>query len=417
MNRNQMYSYILLTGTLICSWCTLQAMNMVRPYKFWYDPAPHYGTRWQFFVRPENGFRVRGYNACNQRVNVMQVWQEQQNALAMLNGFDTNSEIGQKREQLDVVNDGVRGNFKVCADMDVEGGCTFALRRALPHNIMLGLYLPVYTIRLRNVCWMDKTLSITDDDHRVHEYLTDDFERNVCYFGKLSIGGWRRTGLGDIALVGNWLQDFIQTRPLLKNVRINARAGITFPTGLKYDPDKLLAFPFGYNNTACFIFGGGLNLTFHTCVHAGFDVELRKPAGSTYASRIRTDVCQTDLVLLQKACVYNDYAFQQQYTLYGELFDSRSGCSFKLMYQLFKIGDDQLSVLGNCFSTRIANYAEFAQERVLHSIITMFNYDFGAIMGNNCRAVPTVCLYGEWPFRGKRFVACPIVGAVINIDF
>lgn len=417
MIRNKTCVFMLLAVTLINLHHSTYAMNMVRPYKFWYDPAPHYGTRWQIFVRPEHGFRCHGYDSCNRRVNIMQIWNCRQDALAMLNGFDICSEIGQKREQLDVSNNGTRGHFNVCADLDVDAGCTFAIRRTLPHNIMLGLYLPVYSMRLHNVRWTDLTSNKNEDDERVHEYLTDDFARNVCDLGCLSIGGWRRTGVGDVALVANWLQDFIQIRQILKNVRINARAGATFPTGLKYDPDKLMAFPFGYNKTSCFIFGGGLNLTFLTCVHAGFDIELRKPVGNSYISRIRTDQCQTDLLLLQKACVYHDYAFQQQYTLFGELFDQWSGCSIKLLYQLFKIGDDVLSVTGNNFSSRIANSAEYCQERVLHSFITMFNVDFSAIMNNTCHAVPTLSLYGEWPFRGKRYVACPIIGAVLNVDF
>lgn len=417
MIRYQLFRYIFAVSALVCSYHVLQAMNMVRPYKFWYDPAPHYGTRWQLFVRPEHGLRARGYDCCNNRVNVLQIWNAEQDALAMLDGFDISSEIGQKREQLDVSSNGVRGRFKACADLDVDFGCTFALRRALPHNIMLGLYLPFYTIRLHNVRWIDRTLNINEDDERVHQYLTDDFARNICELGQLSLGSWRRTGLGDLALVGNWIEDFIQPRPYLKNVRINARAGATFPTGLKYDPDKLIAFPFGYNNTACFLFGGGLNLTFFTCLHAGFDVELRKPIGNSFVSRIRTDQCQTDLLLLQKACVYHDYAFQQQYTLFGEYFNTWTGLSFKLMYQFFKIGDDLLSVFGNTFSSRTANCSEFHQERVLHSIITMLNFDAGAVMNSYCRAIPTVSLYGEWPFRGKRFIACPIIGAVIGVDF
>ena len=279
------------------------------------------------------------------------------------------------------------------------------------------MYLPFYTVKLKNVHWIDQTLYDTAEDMRVHEYLTDNFASTVHDLGCLDICGWRRTGPGDMAIVGDWLQDFVQNQPVLRNVRINGRLGLTVPTGKKENINEILAFPFGYNGAWTMIFGGGLNLSLASYVHIGFDVELREIFGNTTCQRIKTDPTQTDMLLLQKACVYNDYGIEQQYTLYGELYDLIPHTSCKLAYQFFKRGDSLISTYGTCFSDKIANYSERLQERNWHEILLTATYDFGHLTRGYTRAVPTFSLYAEIPYRGKRAIVCPTLGAIIDIDF
>ena len=154
MMTNQTLRYLTNIGIMLCLYNGISAMNVVRPFKFFFNPAPHYGTRWQLFARPEYGFDAKGFNHASCRVNVAQIWQAQENAIAMLNGFDCESSIGQKRIRVDANDDGIRGQFDVCADLNVDFGCTLAARRALPHNILLGIYLPFYTMQLKNVRWI-----------------------------------------------------------------------------------------------------------------------------------------------------------------------------------------------------------------------------------------------------------------------
>lgn len=402
---------------ILCFYNTVSTMNVVRPYKFFFNPAPHYGTRWQLFAQPEYGFDAKGFNPESCRVNVTRIWQSYESTLAMLNGFDCKNAIGQKRIRVDANDDGIRGHFDVCANLNVDFGYTLAARRALPHNILLGIYLPFYTMQLKNVRWTDKTRHESDEDIRTHEYLTDNLVHNISDLGCLDICSWRRTGFGDISIVADWLQDFIQAQPVLRNVRINGRLGITLPTGKKENINEILAIPFGYNGTLTMIFGGGLNLALGSYLHVGFDVELRELFGNTTIERIKTDVGQTELLLLQKARVYNDYGIEQQYTLYGELYDLVPHTSCKLAYQFFKRGDSFISVYGNCFSNRLANCRERVQERNWHEILATATYDFGYLARDFVRAIPSLSLFAEVPFKGKRVAVCPILGAMINVDF
>lgn len=392
-------------------------MNIVRPFKFFFNPAPHYGTRWQLFMQPEYGFRAKGFNSSSHQVNAAQILYKKESSLAMLNGFQSDSNIGKKRIQVDAEDDGVRGRLTARANLNVDFGCTLAVRRTLPHNILFGIYIPFYTIRLKNIFWCDHTKNESSQDVRVHEYLTDNIGQNVCDLGNLDIGPWRRTGLGDISIVADWLQDFIQSQPVLRNVRLNGRLGLTLPTGKKENINKILAFPFGYNGTVAMIFGGGLNLSLGSYTHAGFDVEVRALFGNTTCQRIKIDTCQTELLLLQKARVYNDYALEQQYTLYTELYDLIPHTSCRLAYQFFKRGDSAISIYGNCFSETIANNAEQLQERNWHEILATLTYDFGHIAKEQTHTIPSLSLFAEIPFKGKRVIVCPGLGISMNIDF
>ena len=417
MITNRTLRYITTICLMASLYNAVDAMNVVRPYKFFFNPAPHYGTRWQLFLRPEYGFNAKGYNPCSCSVNIAQIWQAEENALAMLNGFDAQSAIGQERIRVDAIDDGVRGQFDVFANLNVDFGCTLAARRALPHNIMLGIYMPVFTMQLKNVHWIDKTKDETAEDIRVHEYLTDHLAGQVSSLGCLNIGSWRRTGLGDMSIVADWLQDFVAAQPVLRNVRINGRLGLTLPTGKRENINEILAIPFGYNGAVTMIFGGGLNLALGSYIHIGFDVELREIFGNTSCQRIKTDLGQTELLLLQKASVYTDYGMEQQYTLYGELYDLVPHTSCKLAYQFFKRGDSLVSLYGNCFSNAIANTAERIQERNWHEILATATYDFAYLTREYVRAIPSLSLYAEIPFRGKRVAVCPILGAIVNVDF
>lgn len=416
MTKYSILRFFLYATTVIYAHSIL-TMNVVRPYKFFYNPYPHPGTRWEIFVRPEHGFKARGYNPESCRVNITQIWQNDQDGLAMLDGFDCKSKICLKQIEVDANDDGVRGHLKPSATLNVDFGCTFAARRALPHNIMLGVYMPFFTTHLHNISFIDETGLELAQDQRVHTYLTDNFGQNVQELGCVDIGSYRRTGAGDIAFVADWLQNFPQPRPLLKNVLVNARLGLTLPTGKRENIDKILAFPFGYNGTATIILGGGLTLSYGSYIRAGFDVELRKSAGHAWNQRIKTAAQQTELILLQKATAYIDYAFEQQYTLFAHLHDFVCGTSVKLAYQFFKHGDDTISLCPNNFSNRIASSAQRLQERNWHVLMAIIDFDCAVLMPACPRAIPTVSFYAEIPFKGKRVIVSPILGGIINVDF
>lgn len=401
-----------------CQCTALLAMNIVeKPYKIFFNPKPHAGARVQLFSRFEYGFNAKAFGLDGERGNPFQIYQCNQDALAMLKGFCGSSDIAQLLSKIDASDNGIRGHLLPCCDITADG-LILAARGYLPHNILLGFYLPIYTMQMKNVRWIDKTELVTEEDYRVKQYLTDDFANNVCRLGDLDIYGWRRTGLGDMQLIGEWWQDFPQyMKRALKNVRLNARFGLGLPTGKKEDENKLLAVPFGFDGAVSLLVAGALDLRLDSYFHGGFDVQLRKPFGNTRQRRIKTSQDQTDLLLLQKVCSYKDFGLEQQFILYIEVDGAVRGLSFKLGYQYLKNGEDTISLLTNDFSTRVANSGCALKGRTIHSILGMLSYTGNGTRCWNHFLLPMASLIFDAPFNGRRSFACPMVGLELALDF
>ncbi len=271
---------------------------------------------------------------------------------------------------------------------------------------------------LKNVCWVDKTKNITDEDARVHEFLTDNFFENVCTLGcGLDLCGWQRTGVGDLTLLVQWFRDFPQAKPMLKNVRINWRGGVGIPTGLRQDVDKVFAFPFGYDGAFSLPFGFGLDLYFDFYLRAGFDVQLTHIFGNTRDRRIKTSEGQTDLLFLEKMSIYKDWGLTQQFNLYGQIYKLFDVVSFLVGYQFTKHGKDEVALCpGSTFSAVVANSAESLREWTMHQFVVRADYEMGAHWDEPV-LYPRFSFFAQIPFNGRRIAATTNVGVTVAFDF
>ena len=88
-------------------------------------------------------------------------------------------------------------------------------------------------MRLNKVQFNDLTQDITSEDDLVRENLTGNLPASIQQFdSSLNLLGWNRTGLGDIALMAEWLQFYPQAKRYIKNVGLNVRVGTTLPSGM-----------------------------------------------------------------------------------------------------------------------------------------------------------------------------------------
>jgi len=398
----------------ICSLFSLHvtAMNIIKPYDIFLRPQPP-RCPWTFqaFGWVEAGLEARGWDFCGERTSVLRIWNCDQNGVAMLNECPLDSAAGQLRERLGN-DDGRRGHF--CVDGRLEPiGATFAARYFFPCDISLGFYLPIYSMKLDNVIWRDLT---PIDDTVMRDNLTNNFAAIVKDFGCLDICGWRRTGLGDAMLVAEWQGEFKQRKPILKKVFVDARFGLSFPTGLQADEDKIFAFPFGNDGSWALMFGAGIDCVWTPYLRGGFDVQIDYVFGHTKERRIKTDLCQTDLLFLQKACCYKDYGIGQQFTLHGGLCNLW-GFSCDVGYRFAKRGDDRIILDDTCFSDKIANTAESLRDWTSHQILLRADYDFGYWMCEDAFVTPIVSLYARLPFNGKAAALSPSFGVILTLDF
>ncbi len=393
-------------------------MNLLRPYDSLIRPMYNNDHRWQVSLWAETGISDKAFNCDNCRVNALRIWNCDQDSLAMLDGFSDESVIGQKRIEIDANDDGIRGNFLVEGNLKNRFSGMIGARAFFKDTWSVSAYLPIYAMELDNVCWVDQTKNVSDEDARVKDLLTDNFFTNVESLGNgLDLTGWKRSGVGDLTVLLEWFRDFPQAKPMLKNVRVNWRAGLGIPTGLRQDPDRVFAIPFGYDGAFSLPFGLGLDLHFAFYLRAGFDVQLTHVFGNTRLRRIKTSDDQTDLLLLEKMEVYKDFGLTQQFNLYAQLYKVFKGFSCLIGYQFIKHGKDEIALCaGSDFSAATANNAEHLKEWTMHQIVVRADYDIGSHF-DEPPIYPRLSLFAQLPFNGKRVAVTSNIGLTLAFDF
>jgi hypothetical protein len=392
-------------------------MNCTRPYDWFLQQSLQGDKNWQLSVLAEKGFTAKGFNEDGCKVDVLRILECEQNAIAMLKGFSDTCEASKLLAKLALTSDddGFRGRFNVSGCLESRYAFGLGLQRALPMDFSVGMYLPMYSMRLSNVRWCDKTKNLTADDKRVHDNLTDNIVENVKRLGCLNICGWERSGLGDLGIFLEWLRDFEQSKPILKNVRLQLRAGTTLPTGLRVNEDRIFALPFGNDGAVGLLFGGRFAATMGEHLKLGFTVELQHLFGSTRLRRIKTYADQTSHLLLAKTCAYKETDLSQEFNLFAELYHTQE-LSLRFSYQFVRHGESRLSLITHDFSTETADTARQNEEWTMHNGIVSLCYN-GVERFEDSRVIPVATFYVKAPFNGKCVALAPAIGMQLRLNF
>lgn len=391
------------------------AMNFLRPSDALYWRLWKAEPRFTVKLFAETGIshaRAFVHDGCLN--NPLNLYGCSQNGIAMLDGFPAGSPINNLRMELPVSStDPINGQFLVNGKVHVKGAGAFSARFAWDDQFSVSCHLPFFSMKLDRVHWTDLTQNAI-----VKEDLTSNFFQNVCMLGDgLSLQGWRRTGVGDLVVLAHWMRSFEQQRPLLKQVTLNGRLGLNFPTGLRADEDKILAFPFGYDGAIGVIFAGGLDARLGYYIQVGFDVELLHLFGTTRDRRIKTDEGQTEWLLLAKTCAYKDYGFTQKFSLYVQCDQFISGASLLVGYQFFRHGRDDLWLETQTFSQEVANTSKKLQEWSMHQMLILGTYEAQSVSWRDHELVPSVSVYVRAPVDGKHSVLAPVAGVTVSVAF
>jgi hypothetical protein len=400
-------------------------LNLFRPSDAFLIPEQVPCLPFQFTVGYEGTISARGFQddheECNQvgedcdtdkKVNVLQIYQHKQNALAALKGADAGTKQGQV-SQLFNINDesGDQGFLVPTGRFRVPLNLMFAARYYAPYGINFGLFLPVYSMELDHVRWRTKANPTTMEGK-----LEKNFTELIDEVSSLNLRGWKRTGIGDLLAQVVWTANFPQARPILSNVRVQLRFGISAPTGLKQDEDKILAIPFGNDGSWGVQVAGGLRLTFCRYLHGGIDAEFLSLFGNTRARRVRTDCHQTDLLFLTKVPTFREFGLSQQYNIYVETCNFLKGLSLRINYQFLKRNEDKLFVCNDHIDPFIVNDAESLQDWTAHSLIFGLKYDFKSDLATQ-KWAPSVLGWFKWGFNGKRAILANTLGVTFTMSF
>ena len=416
MNYKKCSTFLLKTFLLFFTQMTC-AMNLPVFYDTLILPEQRDDQRFQFYAILQKGFSTIAfdeYECCAS--NVLRIWNKDQNAIKMLEGFRSDTNIGQLRTRIDANDDGIRGHFCVCGDLDVDFAGELGLEYRFYDEFFLSAHLPIFSMELKCVSWKDLTQEVNVDDFRVKEYLTNDLARRVRELGCLDICGWKRSGVGDLLLLTGWRRDFEQSKKMLKNVRLSTRVGLTLPTGKEANEDEIFAFAYGNDGGVGALVGGSLDLVFGQYLKAGLDVQLLHVFGHEKCRRIKTHRCQTELLLLKKMDTYREYGLTQRFNLYVQLYRFIKGLSCKVGYQFRRKSEDMIYICSHEFSDHIANTAISLQDWTMHSLVCNISYDFWNENDDRC-VHPYISLFVKLPFNGMNTAMVRTVGCTLGIDF
>lgn len=420
MNR-WLYVLALQLALMPTALMALIPFNLFKPYDVLIKPYRPPESCWQFFVGYEGAFHARGFmgdddcgmTSCEEtKGNVLQLWQKEQDGIAAFKGNDPESDIGIQSQFLNIDDDnGSHGIFVPCAKLEVPMNLLFGLRFRLPKNLTLGLYIPYEVAQLKNVVWREK-----HDGQLFEDIMTPDLIKTIERVGGMKLGGWKRHGPGDLMAQIEYYFHKPQAKEYLKNVGIELRGGLLFPTGLPENPDILLGLPFGYDGGMGLLAAARLELWFVRNLRFGIDVELLHLFGNNRCRRIKTDPAQTDLLLLTKVAAFKEPGFLQHYTLFLDKVYFLGGLSGQLAYQYSKRTEDRLFICAEGFDPFIFNNAESLQEWSAHNFIFNLNYEW-CTDDRDTTIHPKLMFFVKIGFNGKRAILADTAGAVFSCAF
>lgn len=411
---------IILASSVVGTLNAVIPFNLFEPYDVLIKPQRPANRVVDMFVAYEGSFKTRAFmgdddlgmtSSCDTKGNVLQLWQKRQDAIAAFKGAPFESAIGQQAQLLNINDDNTtHGIYTPCGTLKVPANLMFGLQVRLPHQITLAAYVPYRIVELTDVVWRQHNEGLLFEN-----LITPDLIKTIEKVGGMNLRGWKRHGFGDLMLQAEYYFHRPQAKPYLKNVGLELRGGLSLPTGLAQDPDRLLAFSFGNDGGVGILAAARLELWFIHNIRFGIDVQLLNLFGNTQCRRIKSDPAQTDLLLLTKISTFKNPGLMQHFTLYLDKVYFWRGFSMQLAYQYSKRSDDQLFICNELYNINVVNDAEYLQEWTAHNLIFNLKYEWD-IMGQQ-RCKPMLSLFVKYGFNGKRAILADTAGINLSLAF
>lgn len=375
----------------------------------------------------EYGSTQTSRNAESDKTDLLSLYNCGESTIAMLKGQCQSSCATKLLEQLSAAvspfgDDGSRGRIRLFAEYE-EWNLNFhnRLNFAIPGisgNFHTALHIPVRHRAFKDVRWADQTKEVFSTDLVVKELLSSCAPAHLQSLGNLSIGNVSETGIGDIALMFGWHEDFFRVRENLKNVRLSFRAGVSAPTGSRRDIDSILSLPLGLNGAWSLPASLAIDMSFAYDVRLGLEFELRTTFDETRQRRVKTDRCQTDLFLLNTACTRKQFSRVWKFNLYGGFEDIyNSGLSVFMHYQYAKRDEDTLFAKdSNELNHAIINSASHLDQWSMHNLVFQARYD-GSHLCKKSFVMPQVSFFYKIPVGGRRCITAHTIGVQCALNF
>ncbi len=425
--------FFIITCSLEALASTLPPAGLFVPYDINIKQRKPAAQNWQCLAFGENSYHIQGYatdlpkEEITYQVNPLQIYEPIQNVVSMYQGYDANGSIVQTistpfTELLDSIAGGPGGGvsnyqngiFKPTGQLSCA---EFALGTiyGIGHGFYVSAYLPFYFARLYDVHWGYKGDNSLFSDERIQKELIDSFSQDALTYFDLNVGGWNKKGLGDLAIIAEWQQDFPQhQRKTLRNVQINTRLGVTFPTAKKSFENVIMPIDFG-SGTIGIPFGGGLSLNLGSIFELGFSGQFWYYWSNEKVRRIKTFPTQTTLLLPTLANTQKDFAMIQNFNLHAIMYSFCKRFALKSFYEYWRKGEDRITPLSNSFNYITINSALNLADQTRHQFCFMAMYapkkdDFK-------KFIPQFEFFWKISINGMRTAAASSYGGQFSLIF
>lgn len=407
---------LLVVGTLYATYClgTVAPLGMLIPYNLAIMPEAQYKSL-QLVALTQDAYKVQGFDSNGNRVNPLQIYETQQNALALFQGHAAESSFVQILNTFAMGPGGVlspnAGLYSVTGDFNAWGG-TLAASYAFGKGFAVQAYLPYWSVSLNNVVWTYLNDPATFADVFIQQQLFSAFTTDAQNLFGLSIGNWKQNGIGDLTFLLQWQQDFPQYRSILKNVHPHIYFGLAMPTGVKPNINNISSVGLGNDGALTIPFGAGLNVNMWRQFEFGAAAQFWFTAGSTQLSRVQTYPTQTSLLLPTVVAVHEEFGFTQDFNLYAKVFIAK-GTSIKFLYEYMRISEDQVYPTDGSIDYNVANDLPSLGEQTFHHLLFVGSFD-GAEYAS-CK--PQVSLFVRVPFNGTNSISAGTYGLQVALEF
>ena len=396
-------------------------LGFLEPYNFMIESEPLLPpNKWQWNFLTQTCFNTTAFNADGAQVNALQIYESQQNLLGLFQGVGLESQFYQQVNSIaggagGGVNNSQNGLFTPTGDFSGYQ-VAFLSSYKFHNNCYFKLALPIYNLQLSNVVWNYTGNNQTFYGQQIETELVTNFLQDAQWYFDLDLQGWKSAGLGDLALLLDYIGDYAQGRPVLRNVRVHARLGLTFPTGQLANENWLMSQPLGNDGSMSMPFGGGLDINLGRYFQCGFRAQFNYLWGSEKVRRVPTFQTQTTLLFPTVASTFTNHGITQTFDLYAQIYNAISGLSFKVAYEYFFKAQDTISVnvSGTDYNLLQTNLA--LDEITRHNMILLLSFD-SAFLEKHDKIHPQFGLFLNIPFNGSFATSASTVGAQLSLDW
>jgi hypothetical protein len=386
----------------------------------------------QGYATNDCGYNILGFSPTNKEdetflVNVLQIYEPIQNVVSMYQGFDNAGSIVQTlhtpfTQLLESIAGGPGGGvsnlqngiYSPSATMSC-GQIALGATYGLGQGFYISAFIPYCFARLSDIEWKYAGSSVLFANAQIQQQLINNFTQDSLTYFNLNVGNWRQQGFGDVTFIAEWQRDFMQRRPVLNNVQVNARMGISIPTGVKANESVIMPVSFGADGAISVPFGAGLGFSLGRIAECGFSGQFWCYLSNQKARRVKSFPTQTSLLFPIITQTYKEFSVLQNFNLYLQFYTLNKRLSAKGLYQHWRKQKDTIFALDNSLDFAVINSALSLEECTRHQF-SIFGI-YSPLKGDFSRIIPQLEIFWKGSFGGTRAATASTYGAQFALIF